>query len=276
MAKTQKGERGEKSGGVSAMKESGFTVRNLRFGNGIPKVCTPLVAASAAEVIEKTKKLTGLCPDIIEWRVDTLETVGQLAPCLDLLPKVREISGEIPLLFTCRSREEGGVVGLAENRRVDLYCRAIESGCIDLADIESSSALSSLERLRRAGEDCGVRLLFSSHNFEQTPNQDEIIKTLAKAQRRGADIAKTAVTATCYRDLLTLLCALERAKRECVDIPVVAISMGRYGVASRVIGGLFGSEITFADGEGCSAPGQPAVEPLRQAMALFYGEQGYG
>ncbi len=46
--------------------------------------------------------------------------------------------------------------------------------------------------------------------------------------------------------------------------------MGPQGRLSRLAGGLFGSDITFASGRTPSAPGQIPIEHLRHAMAALY------
>jgi 3-dehydroquinate dehydratase I len=50
----------------------------------------------------------------------------------------------------------------------------------------------------------------------------------------------------------------------------VTMAMGALGGISRIAGGLFGSDITFAMGEDASAPGQIPIDRLRQAMEVVY------
>jgi len=49
------------------------------------------------------------------------------------------------------------------------------------------------------------------------------------------------------------------------------MSMGPQGRLTRLAGGLFGSDVTFASGSTSSAPGQIPIEMLRQAMTALYG-----
>jgi 3-dehydroquinate dehydratase-1 len=51
---------------------------------------------------------------------------------------------------------------------------------------------------------------------------------------------------------------------------MAAISMGEIGVVTRIAGGLFGSDITFALGRSATAPGQVSIGDLRQAMSVLY------
>ena len=73
-----------------------------------------------------------------------------------------------------------------------------------------------------------------------------------------------------YADVLTLLGATLKARTGAVKVPIVTMSMGPEGGVTRVAGGLFGSDLTFAVGKDASAPGQIPIGGLRQAMKLLY------
>ncbi len=45
--------------------------------------------------------------------------------------------------------------------------------------------------------------------------------------------------------------------------------MGPLGAVTRMVGGLFGSTLSFAVGQGSSAPGQPPIADLRAAFELL-------
>jgi 3-dehydroquinate dehydratase-1 len=70
--------------------------------------------------------------------------------------------------------------------------------------------------------------------------------------------------------VLTLLSATSRARNGKVQIPIVTIAMGVRGKITRIAGGLFGSDITFAVGMESSAPGQLPIAELKQAMGVIY------
>jgi 3-dehydroquinate dehydratase-1 len=53
---------------------------------------------------------------------------------------------------------------------------------------------------------------------------------------------------------------------------MITIAMGEIGKISRLAGGIFGSDVTFAAGRESSAPGQMAFADLKTAMAMLYGE----
>ena len=124
--------------------------------------------------------------------------------------------------------------------------------------------------MKSAASVSGIKLIFSFHNFEYTPDKDAIINKLAEAQELGADIAKLAVMPRNNEDVLTLLDATLKARTGPVEVPIVTMSMGKTGSITRLAGGLFGSDITFAAGKESSAPGQMPIDDLRQAMSLVY------
>ena len=45
-------------------------VRNIKLGEGIPKICVPLVGKTNEEILEEAKFLKNVKFDLIEWRVD--------------------------------------------------------------------------------------------------------------------------------------------------------------------------------------------------------------
>ena len=62
-----------------------------------------------------------------------------------------------------------------------------------------------------------------------------------------------------------MLAATEQAD-ERARIPVISMAVGPLGAASRLVGGLFGSWLSFAVAESASAPGQI---PIGDLVAVF-------
>ncbi|MCK9173727.1 MAG: type I 3-dehydroquinate dehydratase [Desulforhopalus sp.] len=252
------------------------TIRNRQIGGDKPLICLPLAGKTTEDIFVKTEAVTALNPDILEWRVDGYVGVSQVKSCLEILRGIRDLIVDIPLIFTCRRKEEGGfagAAGLTDAMRLDLYKKVMETGLADIIDAELSCGRGFLSRLREMADGQGVRLIYSSHNFIETPEEKDILSLLMNAEEQGADIAKVAVTAQNYGDVLTLLSATNRARNGQVKVPMITISMGQYGSMTRLVGGLFGSDVTFGDGLGSSAPGQLPFEQMRSAMKLFYGRE---
>ena len=140
---------------------------------------------------------------------------------------------------------------------------AASSGFVDLVDVEAFfhkiPARELIEELHRAG----VKVIGSNHDFNKTPNQDEMIKRLKEIRELGADIPKIAVMPNSPGDVLTLLSAM--------DCPIITMSMGKDGMVSRISGGTFGSALTFGTVGKASAPGQIPVKELREMLEILKG-----
>jgi len=248
------------------------TVRDSIIGGPLPLVCLPLVGDTRPKVLKEAEALVNLQPDLLEWRIDGYERVEDIADCLSLLKEMRTIIGDTALIFTCRIEIEGGMTKLSREARLSLNLEAIKSGDIDIIDAELCNDQQFLDAVKSQTQEHGVKLILSCHNFSVTPSEHFIYAKLVEAQNRGADIAKFAAMPQTYGDVLSLFNATQKARCEAVHIPIVAMSMGPIGAVSRIAGGLFGSDITFAIGMQASAPGQIPIKDLRGAMALLYGQ----
>jgi 3-dehydroquinate dehydratase-1 len=245
-------------------------VRNTVIGGPDPLICIPVVAEDKKQLLDQAAILPPLSPDIVEWRVDGYKGVEDTADCLAALTALRAAIGDTPLIFTCRIEAEGGMQPISQKTRQALIQAAIRSGEIDIVDIELINDQAFIDTVRQTAQDHGVKLILSYHDFKKTPPADRIVDKLKQAQGAGADIAKVAVMPTGYGDVLTLLEATLQARTEAVTTPLVTMSMAQEGVITRMAGGLFGSDITFAIGQASSAPGQIPIGDLRQAMSLLY------
>ena len=248
-----------------------ISVKDRIIGGSKVMICVPLMAATREALLHQAKAVSALAPDIMEWRIDGFEGVDDLDTCLDVLATLRTEIGAIPLLFTCRVKAEGGQQEIDAETRLRLLKAALRSGHIDLVDVELSNGAAFIQTVRKAAQQFGTKLILSYHNFNDTPETAVLLQTLAQARQMGADIAKAAVMPHGPNDVLTLLDATLKARtQENLQIPLVTIAMGSEGRISRVAGGVFGSDITFAAGETASAPGQIHISELRQTLAALY------
>lgn len=242
-----------------------LTIRGKVLGGPVPLICLPLVAADRAALLDQANDILAYDPDVIEWRVDKFEPVRDTRTVLAALEALRETIGDIPLIFTCRVIDEGGFQEIDRKDRLGLYLSVIASGLIDLADTEISSGEAMIGEISAACRNTGSKLILSYHNFNETPEAEFILDRLSKAKELGGDVAKVAVMPKNYKDVLTLLGATYQARTERLDIPIITMSMGAEGAITRIAGGLFGSDLTFALGRASSAPGQIPIDALRKA-----------
>lgn len=248
-------------------------IRGVVVGGAYPLICLPLVAKTKEDLMTEVSLLVDLAPDVLEWRIDGFAEVENIAKSLSALGELRSLVGNIPLIFTCRIDQEGGMCKISQEKRLELIIAAVESGNVDFIDIELCNGREFIDAVKIHTQAQKVTLILSYHNFEETPDETFIYNKLQAAYAAGADIPKLAVMPKDYADVLTLLSATNRARNSGVDVPIVTMSMGEQGAITRVAGGLFGSDITFAIGKVASAPGQIPIAALRTGMAVIFGNR---
>ena len=52
-----------------------IVVRNVKIGEGIPKICVPIVGKTEEEIFEEAEVITSLPADMVEWRADWFDDV---------------------------------------------------------------------------------------------------------------------------------------------------------------------------------------------------------
>jgi len=244
-------------------------IRDTVIGAEKVLICLPLSAGKKSELLARAGEIKKFGPDLIEWRVDCFEHSEERSKCLQTLKELRNEIGSTPLIFTCRSGLEGGQSTMSEAERLDLLSGASMSGDVDITDIEISSGAEFIAAVKKAGEQNRCKLILSYHNFDRTPDEEFIVDKLVQAEKMGGDIAKVAVMPQTNGDVLTLLSATSRARAGLVKIPMITISMGAAGAISRLGGGVFGSDITFATGVDSTAPGQLPIGDVRKVLDIL-------
>lgn len=237
-------------------------VRNIVFGEGIPKICVPLTGINLEELKESTKAMTSAPFDFVEWRADFYNQIEDPDVRLEAMTFLRKQLGEIPILFTLRTSNEGGKLTISREDYISLNRSVMDSGLMDLVDVELSLGNAALQTLVAAAHGTEVKIVASFHDVVSTPPKEVIVNHLCMMQKLGADIAKFAVTPQSARDVLTLLDATLTMKEEHGDTPVITMSMGGQGAISRVCGSVFGSSVSFGTVGKASAPGQLPAELL--------------
>ncbi len=245
-------------------------IRNLEIGKGMPKICVPIVGRTKQEILESAKEAIVEHPDVVEWRADWYTEVFRWECVEYMLQGMREILGEIPLLFTFRTQQEGGEQAIELLAYQELNERAAGTKLVDLIDVELSSGEETVKKLIKTAHTFGVKVVVSNHDFEKTPSKEEIVARLQKMQELGADLPKIAVMPQCRKDVLTLLAATEEMAGTYADRPIITMSMAKDGVISRLCGEVFGSALTFGAAGQTSAPGQIEVEKLRGVLEIFH------
>jgi 3-dehydroquinate dehydratase/shikimate dehydrogenase len=210
------------------------------------QICVTLTEPSVVALIDRMADLAG--------RADMFEIRGDYLEQLDLLTILRARTE--PLLFTCRSQEQGGRWRGEESRRRMILLEAVRRG-FDYVDVEYESRFMEV-----VAEKTGRGLVLSHHDLEGVP--EDLDELYSEMREMGADVVKIAVTPRSMAEVGRFLAFASRTSRS-GGPPLVPIAMGPLGVVSRVITGRYAAPFTFACPEPGSegAPGQVPLDEMR-------------
>src|SRR5215467_11102307 len=115
----------------------------------LPRICVPIVAANAAEMVEKADTVVR-ANSFIEFRLDYL---SKPALALQKIKTFVEYQPEALIVATCRRAKNGGRFRGSIAAEVDILVKAANQGC-HLVDVEVETAAQLKEtdfaRLRRS------------------------------------------------------------------------------------------------------------------------------
>lgn len=213
------------------------------------KIAIPIFQEKCEEVIEVAMDCIDKGADILEFRIDALKN-----------PDIKEIKKTIdeinfPTIATNRINTEGGSFKGTEEERFNILYECCEVA--DYVDIELQSNDEYINKIH----DSGVKTIVSYHDFEKTPDLNEIMYIVEKEHEFG-DIAKVAFMPQNLEDTLTILAVLSHCEN------TIAISMGDLGSYTRVMASKFDSPITFAAGTDVTAPGQIDIETMKALLNM--------
>lgn len=244
-------------------------LRGVEVGAGTPKIIVPIVAKTAEGILDKAREFQSYRFDVVEWRVDFYEDVFDTAKVLATLKALRAELGEKPILFTFRTKKEGGEKAIEPEAYTALNAGVAQSGDADAVDVEIFSGDEVVKANIDAIHAAGKVVVGSNHDFGGTPDKADLLYRLRKMQDMGADIPKIAVMPKCEADVITLLDATQEMHTKYADRPIITMSMGK-GVISRLCGEYFGSSMTFGAVGQVSAPGQIPADQLSEVMAILH------
>lgn len=235
------------------------TVGGVDFTRGRPKICVPL--AFVHDWGEPLAQVLQAPCDLVEWRADAFADYADAGRTLDVLWALRQALGDVPLIYTLRTKQEGGEAEVTPEDYRTLLEAAVLSGCCNFVDVEAR--WPDTKGLIAATHKDGAGVIVSRHDFERTPDPDGITRMLEALRLCGGDICKLALMPQSRADVLVLMAAAVRFHNEHPEELLIAISMGALGTISRVEAGFFDSAVTFASAGRASAPGQVDAAALR-------------
>ncbi|HGL2487889.1 TPA: type I 3-dehydroquinate dehydratase [Streptococcus pneumoniae] len=208
-----------------------------------------------AQALDATRYLDA---DIIEWRADYLpkEAILQVAPAI-----FEKFAGR-ELVFTLRTRSEGGEIDLSPEEYIHLIKEVAQFYQPDYIDFEYYSYKDVFEEMLDF-----PNLVLSYHNFQETP--ENMMEILSELTILNPKLVKVAVMAHTEQDVLYLMNYTRGFKTLNPEQEYVTISMGKVGKISRITADVTGSSWSFASLDEVSAPGQISLASMKKIREIL-------
>ena len=149
-------------------------IRGCCIGEGRPKVIIPIVEPTETAILKKAAEFSTLRADCVEWRIDCFEGAKDLPAIVHCAAKLRVALKDQLLLFTFRTKAEGGKVALTHEEYLHFIRTVFATDCADLIDIEFFTAGAELPALIEEAHTAGAAVVCSSHDFHKTPLRAEL------------------------------------------------------------------------------------------------------
>ena len=248
------------------------TLGNVVLETGsMPAICVPVLAYGVSEVMNQARAVVDSPADLTEFRADYLDDSSyyNAYTVKVAMESVKRILPQRPMIFTLRTRKEGGNAVVEEPDYRQICTKAIESGFAEAIDVEFSHQPETVSELIETAHRAGVKVILSRHDFSSTPDTEEMIRQMQAMAETGADIVKMAVMPQDEHDAFRVLMASEELKQS-LEIPFILIAMGEKGSLTRLIGERSGSVLTFGTTGIGSAPGQIPADDLDRALRIIH------
>lgn len=226
-----------------------------------PLIAAPITAYTWQQAVQQADLLKKSAVDVVEWRVDYLETLDNLM--VTHIQKVCQATSK-PVIFTWRTQAEGGAKAYSRRTYERVYLNAITAGVAAL-DIEINLLADQKNLLKTIPND--VQIIGSKHYFTKTPAN--LVSLLDNMVTLPIDIIKLATMPQQLSDVDVLLTSTKKVAKN-ANKPLITMAMGIMGIPSRIIGRRYGSQLTFATVINSSAPGQLMVTDLLQKWGTRY------
>ncbi len=242
-------------------------------------ICVPIPVKSVniSEIAPTIKNVIKLNPNLIELRFDYITDVQKITKDF-VINLLNRIQPRIPVICTLRDYSEGGQVKIDVNTRIQILKLIIKSKP-EYLDIEIKSVDKILNEIIPLASNNKVRLIYSFHDFEKTPNYNEASKILEnfliklkneflvdqKTVERS--IVKLIFTAQSFEDnfIPLQLCKLQSSNK----LSLISFCMGDLGLFSRILCIFSNSFLTYSSFKEKTAPGQMNISDLRKILNLL-------
>ncbi|MCK4281325.1 MAG: type I 3-dehydroquinate dehydratase [Candidatus Lokiarchaeota archaeon] len=239
-------------------------------------ICIPVpVETNEIHQLKKEiEELLKLRPNIIEFRLDYIKDIESLTTHF-LKELLTFIGVEIPVIFTFRKFSEGGKLDIENKKRYDIINQVINLSPT-YVDIEMDNDDEFLQNAIKKASNKNVKIIFSYHNFNKTPDYETVIELLSKFKAKFDKLTvklekspsnyliKLIFYAKNFEDNIIPLRICKELGTE--NQKIISFCMGELGILSRIFCLKAGSYLTYGSYKEQTAPGQISITTIREIL----------
>ncbi len=212
---------------------------------------------------------------IIEFRLDYFEKIMEIKSSkLSKLVK----SVPLPVILTLKEVNEENHLKIPEKKRIDLTIKCIEARP-SFIDLETNFKKEILKKLHSIAIKNGVGVIYSYHDFNSTPSEQDIIKLASKFLKKCPGLKNSSLNKSKPRSILKMVFFAQSFQDNisvlnvCQDltkkkINLICFNMGKKGLFSRIFSITKGALLTYAKLEETLETG-PGQIPIKRFYYLY-------
>ena len=201
--------------------------------------------------------------DAVELRCDLLHSLEPSAVQTQIA--ILRANCPLPIIFTIRSKDEGGKFTGTTEEYLALNELALRAGC-PWIDLEAARDGKELRAFAQRCRKLNIRLIGSNHVLGPMPAAKTIASGLKRCELQGnADVAKFVGVASEPSHALHVHAAASSAN---LSMPHIALAMGPAGQMSRVLNSVY-TPVTHPLLPSVAAPGQMSAAQILDARRAY-------
>jgi len=211
----------------------------------------------------------------IEFRLDYFEKIMEINSS-KLSKLVKTVP--VPVILTLKEVNEENHLKIPEKKRNELIVRCIEAGP-SFIDIETHFEEEIIKKLHSIAMKNGVGVIYSYHDFNSTPSEQEIMNLVSKFLKKcpglensslnrskPRSVLKMVFFANSFQDNSTVLNVCQELFKKRINF--ICFNMGKKGLFSRIFSITKGALFSFARLEETHQTGSGQI-PINRFYYLY-------
>ncbi len=100
------------------------------------KICVSIKGKNKEDIISNISNLESNKIDLIEWRADYYEDYNSIEKIIEMLIIIKNSIGDIPLIFTFKSKNKGGMGDISIQYYIKLIKEISSIGLVDIINLD--------------------------------------------------------------------------------------------------------------------------------------------